>query len=87
MIETKDVESKGEKDDKKRRGKVEFRGGGEGGRRQGQRKEEKYDDEERSERRKWMNMCREIKKKKGKIKAIFFTTGHKRGRKEGLRKS
>lgn len=27
MIETEDVESKGEKDDKKRRVKVEFRGG------------------------------------------------------------
>lgn len=86
MIETKDVESEGEKDDKKRRGRVEFRGG-EGGKRQGQRKEEKYDDEERSERRKWMNMCREIKKKKVKLRPFFFTTGHKRGRKEGLRKS
>lgn len=81
MIATKDVESKGKKDDKKRRVKVEF-GGGKGGKRQGQRKEKQYDDEERSEQRKWMNMCREIERK---IKGNFFYSGAQKRKKRGIK--
>lgn len=76
MFLMKDMQFKSKRDGRERSVKIEVRG-----KRVGRDREMSSNmTTERSEQGKWMNLC-------GEKSRAFFMVGHKRGRKDGLRKS